>query len=213
MPIDLLVGLIGFAAVTCFTPGPNNTMLMASGLNFGLRRTLPHVLGVTLGFAFMVLAVGLGVGQLLLAIPGAFLVLKVVAVGYLLWLAWGIAWSGGVPEGQAGARPLSFLEACAFQWVNPKGWIMAIGASTSYAVAGSLWLSSLVAGAVFACVGLASSGAWAVGGAWLRHLLGEPRLMRAINIILALLLVASLYPVLADLLPVHSDGGTTVRTP
>lgn len=213
MPIDLFAGLIAFAAVTCFTPGPNNTMLMASGLNFGLRRTLPHVLGVTLGFAFMVLAVGLGIGQILLAIPGAYLVLKVVAIVYLLWLAWGIAWSGGVPEGKAGARPLSFLEACAFQWVNPKGWIMAIGASTSYAVAGSLWTSSLVAGAVFACVGLASSGAWAMSGAWLRQLLGDPRQMRVINVVLALLLVASLYPVLVDVLPVHSDLGSTRRSP
>jgi threonine/homoserine/homoserine lactone efflux protein len=198
-PIDLLLGLVVFAAVTCFTPGPNNTMLMASGLNFGMRRTLPHVLGVTLGFSFMVLAVGLGIGQLLAASPLVYTALKTVAVLYLLWLAWGIATSGGVPDGETGARPLSFLEACAFQWINPKGWIMAVGASTSYAMAGSLIASAAVAASVFAVVGLASSTSWAVFGAAFRRLLTRPELLRVVNLLLAALLILSLYPVLSEL--------------
>ena len=200
MPPDLLLGLVLFAAVSCFTPGPNNTMLMASGLNFGLRRTLPHVLGVTLGFAFMVLTVGLGIGQLLAASPLVYAALKVVAVVYLLWLAWGIGTAGGIPEGATGARPLSFIEACAFQWVNPKGWIMAVGASTGYAIAGNLVASAIVAAAIFAAVGLASSAAWAAGGSALRRRLDRPGLVRGFNVVLALLLVASLYPVAAELL-------------
>ena len=199
MPFDLLFGLVLFAAATCFTPGPNNTMLMASGLNFGIRPTIPHLMGVTLGFAFMVLAVGLGIGQLLAASPVAYTIMKSVAVVYLLWLAWGIGTSGGVPDGSAGPRPLSFLEACAFQWVNPKGWIMAVVASTSYAVAGGWLASASVAAAVFAVVGLASSTSWALGGAAFRRMLKRPELVRAVNIGLALLLVLSLFPVLAEL--------------
>lgn len=200
MPIDLFFGLAVFAAVTCFTPGPNNTMLMASGINFGVRRTAPHVLGVTLGFAFMVLAVGLGIGQALVASPLIYKALKAVAVAYLLWLAWGIATSGGVPEGEAGARPLSFLEACAFQWVNPKGWIMAVGATTSYAVAGSQLASAAMIAGVFLVIGLASSASWAVFGSGLRLMLDRPGLVRAMNVALAVLLVASLYPVVGELL-------------
>lgn len=199
MPFDLLLGLATFAAVTCFTPGPNNAMLMASGLNFGIRRTAPHVLGVTFGFAFMVLTVGLGIGQLLAASPVAYAVLKVAAVAYLLWLAWGIATSGGIGTRDSGARPLSFFEACAFQWVNPKGWIMAVGATTSYAIAGSQLSSAAVAAAVFCAVGLASSATWAAFGATLRSMLGRPQLIRCVNIVLALLLVGSLYPVFAEL--------------
>jgi threonine/homoserine/homoserine lactone efflux protein len=199
VPLDLFVGLATFATVTCFTPGPNNTMLMASGINFGMRRTTPHVLGVTLGFAFMVLAVGLGVGQALVASPIVYRALKLVAVAYLLWLAWGIATSGGVAQGESGARPLSFLEACAFQWVNPKGWIMAVGATTSYAMAGSQLLSAALIAAVFAVIGFASSTSWAVFGAGFRRLLGRPGPVRIINLTLALLLVGSLYPVISEL--------------
>ena len=199
MPLDLLIGLATFAAVTCFTPGPNNTMLMASAINFGMRRTTPHLLGVTLGFSFMVLAVGLGVGQALVASPKVFTALRLVAVVYLLWLAWGIARSGGISEGETGARPLSFLEACAFQWVNPKGWIMAVGATTTYAIAGSQIASAAIAAGVFAVIGLASSSSWAVFGAGFRRLLGRPGLIRVVNVVLALLLVASLYPVIAEL--------------
>jgi threonine/homoserine/homoserine lactone efflux protein len=199
MPIDLLVGLAVFAAVTCFTPGPNNTMLMASGLNFGMRRTLPHVLGVTLGFSFMVLAVGLGIGQVLIAMPGIYTAMKLAAVVYLLWLAWGIATSGGVPDSDAGARPMTFLEACAFQWVNPKAWIMAVGATTSYTLGGSVLASSGLVAVVFLGFGLASSASWAVFGAGFRRLLGGSRAVRAVNIGLAVLLIASLYPVVAEL--------------
>jgi threonine/homoserine/homoserine lactone efflux protein len=198
VPLELFVGLATFAAVTCFTPGPNNTMLMASGINFGMRRTTPHVLGVTLGFAFMVLAVGLGVGQALVASPLVYKALKMVAVAYLLWLAWGIATSGGIAEGEAGARPLSFLEACAFQWVNPKGWIMAVGATTSYATAGSQLASAALIASVFAVIGFASSTSWAVFGAGFRRLLGRPGLIRIVNVALGLLLVASLYPVVSE---------------
>ncbi len=199
MPFDLLIGLVTFAAVTCFTPGPNNALLLASGLNFGVRKTIPHVLGVTLGFAFMVLAVALGIGRLFEVWPDIYLALRLAAVAYLLWLAWGIATAGGIEARGGGARPMSFLEACAFQWINPKGWIMAVGASTGYAISGSPLISSTIMAMVFGVTGLASSALWASFGAILHRWLDRPGLVRAFNIILALLLVASLYPVAADL--------------
>lgn len=199
MPLDLLIGLVTFAAVTCFTPGPNNALLLASGVNFGLQRSIPHVLGVALGFAFMVLAVALGIGRLFEVWPGIYLALRIVAVAYLLWLAWGIATAGGIEAEGGGARPMSFLEACAFQWINPKGWIMAVGASTGYAMAASPVTSSAIMATVFGITGLASSAVWASFGAVLHRWLDRPGLVRAFNITLALLLVASLYPVAAEL--------------
>lgn len=199
MPLDLLIGLVTFAAVTCFTPGPNNAMLLASGLNFGVQRTLPHVFGVTLGYAFMVLAVALGIGRLFEVWPAAYVAMRMVAVAYLLWLAWGIATAGGIDGAGGSARPMSFFEACAFQWINPKGWIMAVGASTGYAIAGSPVTSSAIMATVFGVIGLASSATWAGFGAVLHQWLDRPALVRAVNITLALLLVASLYPVFAEL--------------
>ena len=130
-------GLIGaflmFAIVTLFTPGPNNVMLMTTGLNFGLRRAQPHVLGVTLGFAFMVLVVGLGLGAVFSAFPAVYTIIKYAGAAYILYLAWLIGRSHSVEEGEAPSRPVSFVEAVLFQWVNPKGWVMIVGAVTAYA--------------------------------------------------------------------------------
>lgn len=198
MTPELFIALAVFCTVTCFTPGPNNTMLMASGLNFGWTRSLPHVLGVTLGFAFMVLAVGFGIGRLFDLLPGLFNVLRIASVAYLLWLAWGIATAAGVEEGEARGRPLTFLEAAAFQWINPKGWIMALGATTTYVAHDAVTTSILLTGATFAVVGLGSSATWAVFGVGLRRLLQRPRLLRAVNIAMALLLVGSLWPVVSE---------------
>lgn len=199
--LDLLLALATFCTVTCFTPGPNNTMLMASGLNFGFARTVPHLLGVTFGFAFMVLAVGLGIGQLFDAFPEFYRALKAVSIVYLLWLAWGIATAGAVEGGPSGGRPLTFLEAAAFQWVNPKGWVMAVGATATYIVADRVILSVLVIALAFALIGLGSSTTWALFGTGLRRVIDNPRTVRLFNVTMALLLVASLYPIVADLLP------------
>lgn len=199
MAIELLLGLVVFAAVTCFTPGPNNTMLMASGLNFGALRSVPHVLGVTFGFGLMVLLVGLGIGEIFKLWPAAFSVLRVAAVVYLLWLAWAIATAGGLGEPARQPRPMSFLEAAAFQWVNPKGWIMALGATTTFVFPGGPLASSAVSAAVFVAVGFFSSGGWALLGAGLRRLLDDPARLRWINLLLAALLVASLYPTIGEI--------------
>lgn len=195
-----LLAVTGFCIVTCFTPGPNNTMLMASGLNFGIRRTLPHMLGVSIGFPVMVFGVGLGVVQVFQSYPTLFVALKIVSIVYLLWLAFKIATEDTVKIKAGGSRPMTFFQAAAFQWVNPKAWIMAIGISATYLVAGQFWTSLVVFSVIFLFAGLCSSSSWALGGAGLRALIGNRTAVRMVNVCLALVLVASLWPVVAELL-------------
>lgn len=195
MTSQLLLALLGFAFVTSVTPGPNNMMLLASGVNFGLRRTVPHMLGVSLGHALMVMLMGFGLSGLFQAFPQAMLVLKVVSVGYMLWLAWKIA-HAAAPEGRgAGGRPFSFLQAAGFQWVNPKAWAMSLGAVSAYAGDGGL-AAIVTVTVVFACVNLPSVALWAAMGEGLRHWLQDARRLRAFNWTMAALLLASLIPVL-----------------
>lgn len=196
MPYELLTALIAFAFVTSITPGPNNIMLMTSGANFGIRRTMPHMAGVALGFVFMTAAVGLGLVQVFDLWPPAHTVLKAVSVVYLVWLAWKFA-HAAPPEGEAAAgRPMTFLQAAAFQWVNPKAWAMALTAVAAYAPGQTLAGVATVA-AVFGAVNLPSIGVWAVMGQGLRGVLATPARLRAFNWTMAGLLVLSLVPVLA----------------
>ncbi|MBD1203976.1 MAG: LysE family translocator [Rhodobacteraceae bacterium] len=195
MTYELFLALLGFAFVTSVTPGPNNMMLLASGVNFGLRRTVPHMLGISIGHAVMVFLVGLGVAGVFLAHPLALTALKVAAVGYMLWLAWKIARSGAPGEGKAGGRPMTFLQAAAFQWVNPKAWAMALGSVAAYVPEPSVAAYATVAG-VFASVNLPSVAVWAAAGQGLRRWLDDPRRLRAFNWGMAALLVLSLWPVL-----------------
>ena len=194
MTYDLLIALLGFGIVTSVTPGPNNMMLLASGVNFGLRRTVPHMLGISLGHALMVFLVGLGIAGMFRAWPPALTVLKVGSVCYMLWLAWKIAQSGAPGEGRAKARPMTFLKAAAFQWVNPKAWAMALGAVAAYVTEPSIWAYAAVAGA-FACVNLPSVSVWAGAGQAVRRWLEGPGRLKAFNWGMAGLLVLSLWPV------------------
>lgn len=200
--MDLLVALTVFCLVTLFTPGPNNLMLMTSGLNFGVRRGVPHLLGVVLGFSLMVLIVGLGLGAIFEAWPLLYLVLKYAGGAYLLYLAWQIAVSEPPAPGTDSARnPISFFQAATFQWVNPKAWVMAVGGVSIYAAVAPFPLNVFVIAALFGLFGLASSGTWLGFGAALQRVLKDPRAVRVFNIVMALLLVASLYPIFADGLP------------
>ena len=194
MDTTLLAGLAAFAFVTSITPGPNNLMLMASGANFGLRRTLPHLLGVALGFVFMVIVVGLGIAELLERHPIARRGLEVASVLYLLYLAWRIATAAAPGEADPSGRPFSFLEAAAFQWVNPKAWAMALTAVGAY-TASRDWPSVVAVALVFGAINLPSVGAWALLGRGMRRALTSPARLRAFNVAMALLLVASLWPV------------------
>jgi threonine/homoserine/homoserine lactone efflux protein len=198
MSLELLAAFLLFAAVMLFTPGPNNIMLMSSGLNFGFARTLPHMLGVSLGFGLMVFLVGIGLGAIFRIYPALYTVLKYAGAAYLLYLAWAIGTSGKIEEGKKKSRPLTFLEGAAFQWINAKGWIIALGAITSYAALTSFPQNVILLSALFAVMGTASSAAWAAFGSGLRRFLKDRRHVRAFNIVMALLLVASLYPVFAE---------------
>ena len=197
MSNGLFVAFVVFAVATLFTPGPNNVMLMTSGVNYGFRRTLPHVLGVDAGFGFLVLVVGIGLGAIFAAVPALYTVLKFVATAYLLYLAWKIANAGPVEEGGTG-RPFSFLQAAAFQWVNPKGWIMAVGAVTTYAAIATFPVNIVLMVVVFVGFGLISSLTWLLFGTGLRAVVTDPNSVRIFNISMAVLLAASLIPVLFE---------------
>lgn len=199
MTYELLTGLAVFALVSSITPGPNNLMLMASGANFGFRRTIPHMLGVGLGFTFMVLLVGVGLVQLFVAYPVAHTVLKVVSVVYLLFLAWKIATAAAPGEASDGTAatgtPITFIQAVLFQWVNPKAWTMALTALSVYAPSQSIAAVTFVAG-VFGIINLPCIFCWTMLGQQLQRWLTSDRRLVAFNLTMALLLVGSLYPVL-----------------
>lgn len=194
MSQELFLALLGFAVVTSVTPGPNNMMLLASGVNFGFRRTVPHILGIAVGHSLMVLLVGIGIAGLFRAFPVAVVALKVASVCYMLWLAAKIARAGAPGEGRSRPRPMTFVQAAAFQWVNPKAWAMALGAVAAYVETPTLAACALVA-LVFAAVNLPSVSVWAAAGQGLRRWLDDPARLRAFNWTMAGLLVLSLYPV------------------
>ncbi|MDR0210771.1 MAG: LysE family translocator [Pseudomonas putida] len=195
--VDLLTAFVLFAFVSSITPGPNNTMLLASGVNFGVRRSIPHALGISIGFMVMVLAVGFGLGQLFEAWPPLYSILRYTGAAYLLYLAWKIATSGPISGDASHTRkPLGFWGAAAFQWVNPKAWVMAVGAITTYTPAQGYVLNVIVIAALFALVNLPSVGIWVMFGSALRNFLQNPRWLMLFNVLMALLLVISLYPLL-----------------
>ncbi len=192
---DVLYALILFCFVSGATPGPNNMMLMSSGVNFGFRRTLPHLLGVVLGFSLMVALIGLGLDAIFTRFPQLLLAMRYAGAAYLLWLAWRIARAGPMREGAAQGRPLGFIGAAAFQWINPKAWVIAVSALTAYAVSADYTVSVAAVALTYLVIGLPSSGAWVVFGSAMRRILGDSRRVRPFNWTMAALLVASIAPV------------------
>lgn len=198
MTYELLTALMLFAFASSITPGPNNIMLMASGVNFGLPRTLPHMLGVSLGHGAMTLILGLGLVQVFDIIPWLRTALTVISVGYLLWLAWKVANAAPPAEAKEGSRPLTFLQAAGFQWVNPKAVYMSIYAQTTFAPDEAGWIGAVTVAVVFALVNLPSVAVWAWGGTQIRRWLDGPGRLRAFNWTMAGLLVLSLYPMIVS---------------
>lgn len=194
MSIDLFLALMAFAFVSSVTPGPNNLMLLASGVNFGFRRTVPHMLGINVGFPAMIVLVGLGLGQIFEIYPVLYTVLRVCGGAYMLWLAYKIAMSGPTGEGRSSGTPMNFMQAALFQWVNPKGWIMAITAIAAYTSPAAFGWTVLTVALAFAIVGGPSSVTWTLFGSALRRFLNDSRYLRIFNVTMALLLVASLAP-------------------
>jgi threonine/homoserine/homoserine lactone efflux protein len=169
---------------------------MASGVNFGFARTLPHMLGIAIGFFVLLLAVGFGLGAVLVAVPAAQIVLKVASVVYMVWLAWKVAASRSIGEGNVSAEPMTFLQAAAFQWVNPKAWAMALVAMGAYTNAENPILSVILVGIAFALVNFPSVSVWAGFGVALRGFLADPARLRIFNIAMGVLLLLSILPIL-----------------
>ncbi len=195
MSLDVFLALLLFAFVSSITPGPNNLMLLASGVNFGFLRTIPHMLGIGVGFLILLLAVGFGLGALLTAYPPIHTVLKVAGGAYLLYLAWKIATSRTMGKaGEAGARPMTFLQAAAFQWVSVKAWVMAVTAMSLYTSAERPFLSVILVATAFALVNLPSVSTWAGFGTAMRGFLSDPVRLKWFNIATGAALALSVVP-------------------
>jgi threonine/homoserine/homoserine lactone efflux protein len=189
-----------FALVTTITPGPNNAMLLASGVNFGFRRTLPHVFGISAGVVLLMVSVGFGLGEAFNRVPALYTVLEVASVAYLLYLAWKIGTSGEMTVREGNRRPMRFHEAIAFQWVNPKAWMMVLTAATTIHLSSSFGINALLMAGVFYLVGLPCILLWAAFGTAMRRVLSKRVWLRTFNIVMALLLIATLYPAVMHLL-------------
>ncbi|WP_028214290.1 LysE family translocator [Paraburkholderia mimosarum] len=189
-----------FVVVTTITPGPNNTMLLASGVNFGFRRTVPHILGISAGVVLLMLSVGFGLGEVFRHVPVLYVVLESASIAYLLYLAWKIGTSGDLKVKGGEHRPMRFHEAIAFQWVNPKAWMMVLTAATTIRLSADFGTNTMVMALLFYVIGLPCICMWAAFGTGMRRLLSNPRRLRVFNVAMALSLLVSLYPMFAHVL-------------
>jgi threonine/homoserine/homoserine lactone efflux protein len=195
-PTALILTSIPFLASMGFTPGPNNILVASSGVNFGFKATIPHILGITVGYPLMLLLVGLGLVKIFVTLPEVHLVLKYVCIVYLLYLAWKIANAAAISDSRKAAKPMTFLQGVAFQWVNGKGWVVALSAVTTYTVVESSLLTQVLALAGIALVvTVGAVTTWTLFGAMLRRYLHTDRRRRWFNYAMAALLVASIVPV------------------
>ncbi|MDX1490796.1 MAG: LysE family translocator [Pseudohongiellaceae bacterium] len=190
--MEYLLSLFVFTFVACATPGPNNIMLLASGVNHGIRNSLPHYFGICIGFSVLVAAVGFGLGALFSQAPLLHQVLQTIGAAYLVYLAWRIASASAVDESESSAKPLSFIEAALFQWVNPKAWIIAVGAIATFTVQSRITQSILTIVAMYFIVGVVAMGIWLTLGASLQNFLKSSKRRRVFNIFMATLLLFSL---------------------
>ncbi|MDF7447351.1 LysE family translocator [Proteus mirabilis] len=197
MTFDIFLSLAIFSFVTSITPGPNNIMLLASGINFGLKRTMPHAIGVSLGFFVMLLAVGIGIGALIKSSPIIYNILKYLGALYLLWLAWKTAISHSVEQNSnRQGSPLTLLEAALFQWINPKSWMMAISGITLYTSPQYPYISMLLVTIIFTLINFPCVAIWATFGHSLRERLKNPKILKLFNFIMGGLLALSAISVL-----------------
>jgi threonine/homoserine/homoserine lactone efflux protein len=193
------IGAGGLAFVASITPGPNNLMLMTSGVKFGFARTAPHLVGVILGFALMVALLGLGLNVVFQRFPTVLRGMRIVGSLYMIWLALKIALAKPAGAIESAGRPIRFVSAAAFQWINPKAWVMALSMLSTYAGLADDYLRSvLLITALCAAITVPCSGAWALFGSSLRRFLTNPRVTRAFNLMMAALLVASIVPILFE---------------
>jgi threonine/homoserine/homoserine lactone efflux protein len=195
-PFTLIISIISFALASTMTPGPNNIMLLSSGLTFGYKRTIPHALGVTFGFPIMVICVGLGVGELFEVFPLIYTILKVVGISYLLWMAWHIAKAKGVPNTEnIKDEPFTFLQAALFQWVNPKAWVAAISSTAAFITDHEIaFMQVTIISCIYFFCAIISTNSWSLGGVLLKRFIQNERLVQIFNITMAILIVGSILP-------------------
>ncbi|WP_233008415.1 LysE family translocator [Rheinheimera faecalis] len=200
MEWNYLLALLTFSWVACITPGPNNMMILSSGLNFGVRASLPHLFGINLGFCLMVVLIGMGLGSVFTLYPMLHQLVKVVGLLYLLWLAWKIATTDPVSTSEGKVKPFGFWQAAAFQWVNAKAWVMITGAVATFTtVGGNIGLQIFLITAAFFLVGLPCTTSWLLGGHLMSKVLKNDRAYRLFNRLMGLLLAVSTWPVVYEL--------------
>ncbi|MFT6104650.1 MAG: threonine/homoserine/homoserine lactone efflux protein [Paracoccaceae bacterium] len=190
MTFEMFAALVALTSTAAFTPGPNNALVASSGATFGYRRTLPHILGIAVGFAVMIFIVGFFLGGVFQASSLLREGLRWGGAIILLWLAWKIATAGGLGNGESRRRPFKFVEAAAFQWINPKAWTMAIAITTQFIIAGAVFESAMIVAAVSIVAGLGSASAWALTGRALTRWINTPRRLKMFNLIMAALIAA-----------------------
>jgi threonine/homoserine/homoserine lactone efflux protein len=198
---ELFISFVLFGIIAAVTPGPNNVMLTTTGLNFGVRRGLPHLLGICVGFPVMLALIGLGFATLFQLYPVLHVAIKIAGIIYLFYLAWKIAVSSGGVGEVSQSKPISFWQAAAFQWINPKAWVMGSSALAAYTTLDdSFFLQVLIICITFTLITLPCAGLWLVFGAGLQHFLKNPRHLKIFNVVMALLLIASITPVVWEML-------------
>ena len=198
--MEVYLAIFLFSLSAGITPGPNNIMLMTSGMNFGIKNSIPHVLGVCIGFPVMVILIGLGFSIIFDLYPILHEVIKVLGLAYLLYLSWLIASASPDTLESDKSKPFSFLQAALFQWVNPKAWVMATGAISAFTtLADDIHWQVLVIAGIFFIAAIISSISWLVFGRGIKQVLQSPKQQRLFNVSMALLLVASVFPVIQQL--------------
>ena len=198
--MELFLSILLFALSTSITPGPNNIMIMTSGLNHGVKNSIPHLLGICFGFPVMVILVGLGIGVFFEMFPLFHEIIKIFGVIYLLYLSWLIALSSPTSLDGESSKPFSFVQASLFQWVNPKAWVMAAGAVSAYTTLSTdVFIQVIYIALAFFVVSFPSVGVWLVFGAGLKKYLKSPKHQKVFNVSMALLLICSVLPVLKEL--------------
>jgi threonine/homoserine/homoserine lactone efflux protein len=203
MSADILLALVGFAIAASITPGPNNLLVLTSGLHYGVPRTFPLIGGIVAGFVIMLVVIGIGLGTAIQSNPVLHTAAKALGLAYMLWLAWKVARSPiglAAADDRRGTRPLSAFTGATFQWVNPKAWAIALSAIAAFSIPNDAAATLGWIALVFAVISFLSLSVWAVFGTLMRSLVDTPSKMRAFNIAMALLLIASAAPVAYDLL-------------
>ena len=198
--MEFYLSIFIFAISATVTPGPNNIMIMTSGLNYGVKNSIPHLLGICFGFPVMIIVIGFGFSIVFERYPLFNEVIKVLGVVYLLYLAWLIASSSPVSLEGKKSKPLSFTQAALFQWVNPKAWVVATGAISAYtSVSSGVFSQVIVIALAFLIIAIPSLGVWLIFGVGIKKYLKSPKHQKIFNLSMALLLIVSVLPVLIKL--------------